>query len=299
MDECPFCGQDIDDALARFGGTCPHCFTEIPGEEAATDPGAAPGPVPAVSDRRLPIALAIGVGAFVGLSLMMLAGVGWRWTQRAQASTPVLDFDALPIPDVVEVDAAPPKGASSAPRVARADRFVGGGTEVGAASDAANALSNATPSRRSSTGPRRVRSDSGRASLPKVGPSLGDLERRGTAAIDLSLGGGTVNRDDNVVLDDPLAIRMMIGDRLRRGIAELRGCYDRRLKQRPDLSGRWKLTFTVSSEGRATEANLVGLDRKDAKLERCLEDHVLRRWAFAQVSEPTEVSKTLTFHVGR
>ena len=36
---CPFCGRDVDADLVTYGGKCPHCFGEIPGEEAPTDPG--------------------------------------------------------------------------------------------------------------------------------------------------------------------------------------------------------------------------------------------------------------------
>lgn len=49
MEPCPFCNVPVDEDLHRFGGTCPSCFGEIPGEEAATDPGAA---VKAAQDRE-------------------------------------------------------------------------------------------------------------------------------------------------------------------------------------------------------------------------------------------------------
>ena len=39
MSACPFCQTRVPDDLERLGGPCPHCFNEIPGEEAATDPG--------------------------------------------------------------------------------------------------------------------------------------------------------------------------------------------------------------------------------------------------------------------
>ena len=39
MADCPFCGGEISEAMALDGGTCPHCFGEIPGEDAPTNPG--------------------------------------------------------------------------------------------------------------------------------------------------------------------------------------------------------------------------------------------------------------------
>lgn len=41
----PFCEGEVDAALPRDGGPCPHGLNVIPGEDAATDPGA--GLVPA------------------------------------------------------------------------------------------------------------------------------------------------------------------------------------------------------------------------------------------------------------
>ena len=40
MEACPFCNTAIDEDLFLYGGTCPNCLNEIPGEEAPTDPGA-------------------------------------------------------------------------------------------------------------------------------------------------------------------------------------------------------------------------------------------------------------------
>ena len=39
MGECPFCKAQIDEEILLYGGTCPTCLIEIPGEESATDPG--------------------------------------------------------------------------------------------------------------------------------------------------------------------------------------------------------------------------------------------------------------------
>ena len=41
MPRCPFCKGEVGEDLLLYGGHCPHCLNEIPGEESATDPGAA------------------------------------------------------------------------------------------------------------------------------------------------------------------------------------------------------------------------------------------------------------------
>ena len=40
MGACPFCKGEVDDDVLTFGGRCPSCLIEIPGDEAPTDPGA-------------------------------------------------------------------------------------------------------------------------------------------------------------------------------------------------------------------------------------------------------------------
>ncbi|MEM6928529.1 MAG: AgmX/PglI C-terminal domain-containing protein [Myxococcota bacterium] len=302
MDACPFCGHSIDEVVARFGGTCAHCFGEVPGEEAATDQGPTPAPVTRTSPQRpMGAVLAISGGTVVGISIALLLLVMVRVTQRPSGPRPVMDFDDWPMPEVVAVAEAKPEPTRAPPpkrRKPRAEAYAANPEALAPPTDVAGALRAAAEAAPSGAGARRGWSGRGEAA-PSTVPRPSRMSSAGTGALDISLGGGEVQRDDNVVLADPVAIRMMIGERLRRGIAELRGCYDRRLKQRPDLSGRWRLTFTVSQDGRATDAALAGLDEPDEALEGCLREHVVRRWAFAPVAEPTEVSKTLSFHVAR
>ena len=39
MGSCPFCKESVDEAILEYGGRCPSCLIEIPGEDAPTDPG--------------------------------------------------------------------------------------------------------------------------------------------------------------------------------------------------------------------------------------------------------------------
>ncbi|MFM2161615.1 MAG: hypothetical protein RLZZ383_1127 [Pseudomonadota bacterium] len=38
-ERCPFCHKPVAEAVVQYGGTCPSCFADIPGEDVATDPG--------------------------------------------------------------------------------------------------------------------------------------------------------------------------------------------------------------------------------------------------------------------
>ena len=49
---CPFCESEVSEQLALYGGRCPTCFGDIPGEEAATDPGEAVKQQEAADDAR-------------------------------------------------------------------------------------------------------------------------------------------------------------------------------------------------------------------------------------------------------
>ncbi len=77
MGRCPFCQESVERDILVNGGRCPHCLIEIPGEEAATDPGedalarqaeeeeaARRSPGPLIAAAALLVAL-VGGGAFV------------------------------------------------------------------------------------------------------------------------------------------------------------------------------------------------------------------------------------------
>ena len=78
MGACPFCKGDVDEDILTFGGRCPRCLIEIPGEEAPTDPGgearAAQEAAEAEAEKRSPagklVAAVLAVAAVCGLFLV-------------------------------------------------------------------------------------------------------------------------------------------------------------------------------------------------------------------------------------
>ena len=81
MGSCPFCKESVDSAILEYGGRCPSCLIEIPGEDAPTDPGEAAKAAQeaeeaaAVNRPRLPLIAGIvavvalcGVGGFMALT---------------------------------------------------------------------------------------------------------------------------------------------------------------------------------------------------------------------------------------
>ena len=98
MPTCPFCQTPISENLSLYGGACPSCLIEIPGEEAVTDPGVT---VELTEESRRATG---GSGAIMGVAiagLVILAGAaGWFYSQdtqtvpatQAQANLPISGF---------------------------------------------------------------------------------------------------------------------------------------------------------------------------------------------------------------
>jgi len=93
LDACPFCGGQVDRQIVLYGGSCPRCFADIPGEEAATDPGEHVKQKLAQQDQKrasrrtlLPMFIATPVVvALVGLALWLAL--------RPEPELAVLDLD--------------------------------------------------------------------------------------------------------------------------------------------------------------------------------------------------------------
>lgn len=295
MSECPFCGAGVSEDLVTYGGTCPKCFAEIPGEEAATDPGVE---VKAAQDRRdhrrARMRAVIGLTALLLLvsctGIVAFAMLLWPEPEVAE----LLDFDTLGLPEVEIVGADDLAGGTSSgggTRTARdrAELFVneGGGIDRSRTGlgDDPTATGNATQGTRL------------RTEINPISPELGGgVARTGPGgSVDLSIDAPKLHRDENVVLSDPAAIRQMIGERMVEYIPGLTMCYERRLKLKPSLQGRWKLNFTVLTTGFATDITATAVDRGDREFESCLVEHVRENWRFGKITVNQPIQKTLKF----
>lgn len=299
-----------------YGGPCPKCFAEIPGEEAPTDPGAEARAVQERKDRRgATIRAAIGMGAM--MALVSCAGMGALavvlWPEPEVA---VLDFDSAEFdypamelvgsPETpegegdgdVEVAKASPK-PSSQPRprpdidpsaYGKVEVPGSDGVDAGAAlgKDDGVAQVDGTRGTRGSDGPA-----AGPAGIDGVGG--GQEAQQGGIGLELDL---QVKRRSGVVLSDPDQIRQMIGKLMSRQVSKLSYCYERRLKQAPTLGGRWLIKYTVSKDGKAINASATGRDTSDAELEACLVKNIESKWMFDEIVRAQPVQKTLTFRPG-
>jgi hypothetical protein len=275
---CPFCKQAISPELAQYGGNCPKCMLEIPGEEAPTDPGAhvrarqhAEQQVVQEKERKRRWV----VWAIAAAGLLVVAGVaGWKLQQEQEAITYNLDdYYVMPIEDIVAANEPP----------------------VPAPLDAAVLGRPATPvSRPHSTpspGAATLAVDTSVGTSLRAASGTGDALPPELAAAMSATGGSTglsggsisVTRPDTV-LDDPAEIKAMIGRVLAGSRPQLNACYQQRLKQVADLSGTWDLQFTVSTAGSATNVDATGRERGDGELESCME-RAVTGWRFSKVAK--------------
>lgn len=292
----------MEDALVTFGGTCPRCFAHIPGEEAATDPGEEVKAALDASDRArshrralLPILIATPV-------VLGVVGAAVWFATRPEPEVALLDFDGLDAAYTPEIVAAPddppaeaapsepaPGGPGPAPSVAASRLLARPSAELGAGARPHD-LSGAGAAHRADEPlrPRAVGAAAGPSALE------GSLSAGAAGGGTLDFGLDVTNSRKAGVLEDPLAIRQMIADRMAGQMQQLNSCYERQLKSEPGLEGRWRIRYTVAADGTVREAAAEGLGRSNPDFERCMTD-IVTRWRFGRIIQDQPVQRTVSF----
>lgn len=282
MAHCPFCHGEVHEDLAIFGGTCPHCFGEIPGEDAPTDPGEevkAQIEAEVQQQRRKRAMMPVFVAAPVALLVVALA----VWSLQPEPEVEPLTFDDLTFEmdfqaydpsmdeaeEVEEAEAVarrtPSRGVPSARRL----RDVGGGPSV---DDLSDRLSDAQAADDDGSR-RRVR----QGELPRGDRDLSlEPEMRNSAGLDMDI---TVDaKREAALLTDTSDISAATTDMLKARVPRLQLCYERSLKSNEELRGTWRLSFTIDTDGRVKKPSAVGQQMSDDRMERCMVDK-MARWS--------------------
>jgi hypothetical protein len=266
--KCPFCNSTIDEHVLLYGGSCPKCFGEIPGEEAATDPGAVVRARQAASDTRrmwwkalVPVALMVPV--VFGVFVIAVGFVIWNRDPHVE----VMNFDD-DLEFQFEIVSAPEPGPEPVP--------VPGQPRPRPTNDGIADAGN----------PDRGLPDVVVAPRPSPAPS-----KSGGLSFD---GLGTQAFREGEILSDPGQIFQMIKLKMAGYQGTLKECYDRRLKVKPGLEGRWLAKFVVGTDGFPKNVSFTGVTTKDAELEQCLANTV-SRWRFVRISQPQPVEKSWAF----
>lgn len=289
MGHCPFCKGAIPKELLINGGTCPRCLIEIPGEEAATDPGvealARLQEEQAAATRGSPLKRL----AFVLVSLMVLGGGGvyaWRSTRPVQSTASADEWSVIPLDAHQNVYQETDKATQSA---------------SGSGSSGAGTRPNPGPS----TGGQLADNSSsspGRASLNPATGSISDQVKAADPTAGMAMGTGLIGgpsisvgaKGAQEVLTDPAEVELMIRGVVARNGKQLEDCYSDRLKSLETLQGRWQVGFSVDQAGKARNVSVAALNGADAQLEACIQGRI-ERWQFKPIAEPMGMTKVYTF----
>lgn len=328
MEACPFCGGEVNEQLVIYGGTCPHCFGSIPGEEAATDPGEDVKAALEAQDRkrasRRTLIPVLGAG---GLALLVAAGAAFLFFQP-EKELPVLDLDAgeyyTPDLDALVLAQAETQNKKVADE---ADSGTAVGSEGVKTEDRRVAAAGTSTERKAAPTIKTPKIGSGNdekdlellaglggadaEDVTRKVRSGGDIKATGLGGdLELSAGlssGGSVS-GGGMALDmgeikqsgAPLSggqIVTHVRDVLRRQLPKLRTCYESSLRANPSLRGSWVLTFKVETDGSVTGAAANGADMADPVFEECLTRRVAS-WRFKRLVKPQPVKKTVPFRKG-
>ena len=296
---CPFCKGNIAADLIQFGGNCPHCLLEIPGEEAPTDPGlvarnklAAEAAIKAKSARSKNLVVASVALLFLGA----IGGAGFWQVQQEKASRTYEMPDELYMPTLEEAVAPVAAVAPDAPKAKEKRK------QSGIANSGTVANGNAT----ADTLPDLTTAD--RATAPPTSGLSGSRRASGaTAAADASVAMSTatnvsLSNDATPALSassagpltDETEIFNMIKNIMSRYNLQIKNCYNNRLKQNPELAGAWKLAFTIQKDGTTRSTRAEAVNDKDSALEACMVKTVAA-WKFAALAQEQPVTKTIRF----
>lgn len=300
---CPFCKGTVSADIVQFGGNCPHCLLEIPGEEAPTDPGlvarnklAAEKALKDKAERTKNMRYAALFSLFVcAAGVMAFVQAQNEKASRTyempedlfmpplkEAAAPVTPAPGQPAP------AGQPAAAGTAPRTKPGLAGVSGGLDAGP--DLSALPSTATPAAvaSASSGPKRA---SGDAAGPDVAIAMNTASNVSLsidpAPVLVTAGSGP--------LSDEAEIFAMIKQVMGRYNPQVQACYNSRLKQNPELAGAWKLSFSVGKDGTVRGTSVAGVgSAKDGELESCMVKTVAA-WKFAPIAYEQPVTKTVRF----
>jgi len=318
MGACPFCKGEVDDDVLTFGGRCPSCLIEIPGEEAPTDPGAE---ARAAREAAEAAAKKPPTGKIVGLAVALLAvGVGgFMFMPPAEQ----------PLPDV-------PTGAEAYKKVS--SQFVS--IDLDDEDDTPEPVAD-TPSK--PTKPSKPAGTSTSTKPPKkpIGSGLPDTENLGSADIDdvpltdagdarpsdayeppvakaaapsteaqtasvlnTKRGGGSdlLNADIGGPPRDRMYGEEYCGEEMREPVKlimkqlgkQLRDCSTRMLKKDDKFSSSVKVSIAVDKTGKIAAIDLRPSNTDDPEFLGCIEK-TIKKQTFPRFCTGVDLAKTYYF----
>lgn len=295
---CPFCKGAVPADSLRFGGNCPHCMLEIPGEEAPTDPGIQARHRKGQEDEARRVKKQRKNRILGALSLVLLLGLGgtgaWAYQTQQQGLTYEMDdYYATPFAELQNAVArqVAVTGGVAAPSVGKVPATGGGVRPNGR--KVPDVAPIGTGNAAAASGPRRP---SFQAGADEAAPAISSAA--GSTGGDIGVGQIKVSFvGSEVVLTDSDEIIAMAKSVINASSPQLTGCYNQRLKQVEGLKGAWAAEFTIGRDGAVKGVQVSGVNSSDSDLERCMSQAILA-WKFQKIVKDQAVKKTYRFGAG-
>ena len=294
MGTCPFCRASISEELLRVGGRCPSCLIEIPGEEAATNPGevaVAQQAAAEAASRRSPVPFI--VGGIVALLVVIGGGVAYFASGDGEVEVVAADTEVYrKAGRHINLDADEGQEEAGSP------------SEAGKGPKAAKAKPTAAAKPDSSGGPEaappiRAEGDGVASADVAAVPSIGDPgEGQASSAI---LGATPASRSRGVQglegCGDSLAPTVrnagsLLEKKLDRCYSEARG----RLGE--GVGATIRLNFTYETTGKLSNPSMSVTGSTDPAFQSCVRATV-EGSTFTRICEQVDVEKTLRFGTGK
>ena len=277
MPSCPFCQAQISEDMSLYGGHCPSCLIEIPGEEAVTDPGLKPQETVEVQKKS-------NTGLIVAAAVLIIGGGGAAWfmgpgagpapvsASNNQGANPIL-FSAHEDAEIATPEKTPQRRRRGSGK-RTVTKYVGSPERPSPATDTpAGASEGAAPT---PTG---------------KGVGMGSLSDGAFGVI------GAAPRSrapETIVLKDSLQIEEMVGRVLTRGSKQIERCYNNVLKLDPSVKGAWYVDFTIEKNGQPVAVSVEPLETPHGEIEACI-TRAVGRWRFQRIAEPVDIARRYRF----
>ncbi len=274
MGSCPFCGGEVSEDLERFGGVCPHCFGEIPGEEAATDPGEeVKAQLRAEDDRRKRAAAMRPVLIAVPLTLAVLGIVYVNIAPEPMAEPLEFGADEMAFEiDIAELDTDAAWEQRKAVAKAEAE-----------AEEAARLAAT-----------RRAKAKQAGV-VPAAGEPDGSIEPAAKATVGDNGMVMVASRRRGPVLADRADIKAAFQDVFRSRAGRLEICLKKALQTTPNLKGSWVFSIVIDKQGAFTEVEVTGKGMTSPGFESCLQKEVSMWRLGGELEKPWPVSFPINF----
>lgn len=300
MATCPYCRGSVDEELGRFGGPCPHCFNEIPGEEAATDPGVEAQQAEAQAQEAESGRKRSRVLILVGLIAVTVAVAATAFAvQKSRESAQVAEV--LMYEDEVEfftMSAGEIAAVTPEEQTPSGEAVASAGTKAGTGAKPAGTT---TPNTRANPEPTSSRRNGGDAFAEDAAATTGSkgpgTEVASMGVGDVTIGGGLGGAPKGQALSDPAAMQAMAKRVMKANAGQIKSCYEQELKKDDGLRGAWIVSFTVNTDGSVSKPNAYGKNGANAPMEACIE-RAVGNWTFQPIGFEMPIKKTYRFGAG-